>query len=113
MCIRDSEKSAYLLDLRNSGKNICAPYAEKFPEAKFIAGKKPWGVCQDFDVKVDLFIPCAMQNDVHMEDAKNIVESGCKFYCEGDVYKRQQLCRFRCIPTLSHQKDFFRKICES
>ena len=38
---------------------------------------------QDFGANVDLFIPCAMQNDVHMEDAKNIVESGCKFYCEG------------------------------
>ena len=81
--ISTDEKIAFLLDLRSSGKNICAPYAEKFPEATFVAGKKPWGVCQDFDVKVDLFIPCAMQNDVHMEDAKNIVESGCKFYCEG------------------------------
>ncbi len=81
--ISTDEKIAYLLELRASGKNICAPYAEKFPEAKFVAGKKPWGVCKDFDVKVDLFIPSAMQNDVHMEDAKNIVESGCKFYCEG------------------------------
>ena len=81
--ISTDEKIAFLLDLRSSGKNICAPYAEKFPEATFVAGKKPWGVCKDFDVKVDLFIPCAMQNDVHMEDAKNIVESGCKFYCEG------------------------------
>ena len=81
--ISTDENIAFLLDLRSSGKNICAPYAEKFPEATFVAGKKPWGVCKDFDVKVDLFIPCAMQNDVHMEDAKNIVESGCKFYCEG------------------------------
>ena len=81
--ISTDEKIAFLLDLRSSGKNICAPYAEKFPEATFVAGKKPWGVCKDFDVKVDLFIPYAMQNDVHMEDAKNIVESGCKFYCEG------------------------------
>ena len=30
-----------------------------------------------------MFIPCAMQNDVHMADAENIVASGCKFYCEG------------------------------
>ena len=81
--ISTDEKIAYLLELRGSGKNICAPYAEKFPEATFVAGKKPWGVCQDFDTKVDLFIPSAMQNDVHMEHAKQIVESGCKFYCEG------------------------------
>ncbi|MDD6764380.1 MAG: NADP-specific glutamate dehydrogenase, partial [Firmicutes bacterium] len=81
--ISTDEKIAYLLELRGSGKNICAPYAEKFPEATFVAGKKPWGVCQDFDTKVDLFIPSAMQNDVHMEHAKQIVEGGCKFYCEG------------------------------
>ncbi|MBQ6496944.1 MAG: NADP-specific glutamate dehydrogenase, partial [Firmicutes bacterium] len=77
------EKVAYLLELRSSGKNICAPYAEKFPGAKFYAGKKPWGVQQDEGIKVDMFIPCAMQNDVHMEHAKQIVEGGCKFYCEG------------------------------
>ena len=81
--ISTPEKVAYLLELRNSGKNICAPYAEKFPGAQFFAGKKPWGVFQDTGCKVDLFIPCAMQNDVHMEHAKQIVEGGCKFYCEG------------------------------
>ena len=81
--INTDEKVDFLLELRASGKNICSPYAEKFPNAKFTAGKKPWGVHQDFGANVDLFIPCAMQNDVHMEDAKNIVESGCKFYCEG------------------------------
>ncbi len=71
------EKIDYMLDLRSSGKNICAPYADKFPGAKFIAGKKPW------EVKADLYIPCAMQNDIHIEDAKAIVASGAKFICEG------------------------------
>ena len=81
--VTSGEKEDYLLELRASGKNICAPYAEKFPNAKFYAGKKPWGVQQDEGIKVDMFIPCAMQNDVHMEHAKQIVEGGCKFYCEG------------------------------
>lgn len=71
------EKIEYMLDLRSSGKNICAPYAEKFPNAKFFPGEKPWGV------KADLYIPCAMQNDIHLEHAKMIVESGAKFLCEG------------------------------
>jgi glutamate dehydrogenase (NADP+) len=71
------EKVAFMLKLRNSGKNVCAPYAEKFRGSKFIAGEKPWGV------KADLYIPCAMQNDVKIEHAKQIVASGCKFYCEG------------------------------
>ena len=39
--VNTDEKVAFLLDLRSSGKNICAPYAEKFPNAKFYAGKKP------------------------------------------------------------------------
>ena len=71
------EKVEYLVELRNSGKNICQPYADKFAGSKFIAGKKPW------EVKADLYIPCAMQNDIHLEDAKNIVASGAKFVCEG------------------------------
>ena len=66
-----------MIDLRNSGKNICQPYADKFPGSKFIPGKKPW------EVKADLYIPCAMQNDIRLEDAKNILASGAKFLCEG------------------------------
>ncbi len=71
------EKVDFLLDLRSSGKNICAPYAEKFAGSKFIAGKKPW------EVKADLYIPCATQNEILIDDAKAIVASGCKFVCEG------------------------------
>ena len=71
------EKEDYLLELRASGKNICAPYADKFPGATFYAGKKPW------EVKADLYIPCATQNEIHIEDAKTMVANGCKFLCEG------------------------------
>ena len=38
------EKVDFMLELRSSGKNICAPYADKFPGSKFVAGKKPWEV---------------------------------------------------------------------
>ena len=71
------EKVEYMLELRASGKDICSPYAKKYPEAKFFPGEKPWGV------KADIYIPCATQNDVHLEHAKQIVASGCKYYCEG------------------------------
>jgi len=81
--ISTDEKVAYLLELRGSGKNICSPYAEKFPNAKFFAGKKPWNVSKDTDCKPFMYIPCALQNEIHLEDAKTIVESGCKFVCEG------------------------------
>ncbi len=75
--ITTDEKVAYLLQLRSSGKNICAPYAEKFPSATFYPGEKPWGV------KADLYIPCATQNEIHIEDAEKMVANGCKFLCEG------------------------------
>ncbi len=71
------EKVDYMLDLRNSGKNICAPYADKFPGATFHAGEKPWGV------KADLYIPCATQNEIRIDDAKAMVANGCKYLCEG------------------------------
>ena len=71
------EKIDYLLELRSSGKNICAPYAEKYPNAKFFPGEKPWGV------KADLYIPCATQNEIHTADAEKMVANGCKFLCEG------------------------------
>lgn len=71
------EKVDYMLDLRNSGKNICAPYADKFPGATFYAGKKPW------EVKADLYIPCATQNEIRIDDAKAMVANGCKYLCEG------------------------------
>ena len=71
------EKEDYLLELRASGKNICAPYAEKFPNAKFYPGEKPWGV------KADLYIPCATQNEIGVKEAEAMIANGCKFLCEG------------------------------
>ena len=71
------EKEDFMLELRASGKNICSPYAEKFPNAKFFPGEKPWGV------KADLYIPCATQNEITMKEAEMMVKNGCKFLCEG------------------------------
>jgi glutamate dehydrogenase (NADP+) len=69
------EKIDYLVELRNSGKDVVAPYAEKFG-AKFFPGERPWGV------KADLIIPCATQNEIHLEHAQQIVANGVKFVCE-------------------------------
>jgi len=71
------EKEDYLLELRGSCQDICKPYADKFSSAKFIKGKKPW------EVKADLYIPCATQNEILLEDAENLVANGCRFLCEG------------------------------
>jgi len=71
------EKIDYMLTLRSSGQDIVEPYAEKFSSAKFYPDAKPWSV------KADLLIPCATQNEIHLEDAKKIVANGIKFVCEG------------------------------
>ena len=64
------DKIDYMLELRSSGEDIVAPYAEKYPNAKFFAGKKPW------EVKVDIAMPCAIQNELGKEDAENLVKNG-------------------------------------
>ena len=67
--INTPEKFQAMLDLRASGNDVCAPYVEKFPNAKFYAGKKPW------EQKVDICMPCATQNEVALEDAKKMKEN--------------------------------------
>ena len=69
------EKVAYLLTMRNSGRNKVKDYADKFG-VEFFAGEKPWGR------KVDVIMPSAMQNDVNMDSAKKIVANGIKYYIE-------------------------------
>ena len=69
------EKINYLLEMRSSGRNRVQDYADKFG-VKFVAGEKPYGE------KVDIVMPSAMQNDVHMEQAKQIAANGTKYYIE-------------------------------
>lgn len=57
------EKIDYMLELRASGNDICQPYADEFPGSKFVPGRKPW------EVKCDIALPCATQNEVSGEDA--------------------------------------------
>lgn len=61
------EKIEYMLELRNSGNDVCEPYAEKYPCAQFFKGRKPW------EQKADIYLPCATQNEVNGEDADKIL----------------------------------------
>ena len=72
----DEEKIAYMLELRASNNDVVAPYAEKFPGSKFIAGHKPW------EVAVDIAMPCATQNELGGEDAKQLLANGVKIVAE-------------------------------
>jgi len=70
-----TEKAAYMLEMRASGRDKVQDYADKFG-AEFHKGEKPWGV------KADVIMPCATQNEVQLEDAKKIVANGVKYYIE-------------------------------
>ena len=72
-----SEKIAYMLELRASNNDVVAPYAEKFPESKFYPGKKAWAV------KVDIALPCAFQNELNGDDARELIKNG--VICVGEL----------------------------
>ena len=73
--VTTEEKISYLVEMRNSGRNKVQDYADRFG-VEFHAGEKPWGI------KVDICMPSAMQNDVHMPHAEKIVAAGVKYYIE-------------------------------
>ncbi|HOO23802.1 MAG TPA: NADP-specific glutamate dehydrogenase, partial [Paludibacteraceae bacterium] len=70
------EKIDYMLELRASCNDVVEPYAKKFG-AKFISGRKPW------EVKVDIALPCATQNELNGNDAKQLIAN--KTLCVGEV----------------------------
>ncbi len=81
------EKIDYMLKLRASANDKVQDYADKF-KVEFYPGKRPWGV------KVDVAMPCATQNELFPEDAKELIKNGCKCVCEAanmpttlDAYK--------------------------
>ena len=73
--ISTPEKISYMLEMRSSGRNRVQDYADKFG-VEFFPGQKPWGR------KFDICMPCAYQNEIHMQEAENIVNNGTKYYIE-------------------------------
>ena len=70
------EKIDYMLKLRSSNKDAVEDYAKEY-KVKFILGKRPW------EVKCDVALPCATQNELDENDAKELVKNGCICVCEG------------------------------
>lgn len=71
------EKIDYLLELRASNQDIVKPYTYEFPNAQFFEGKRPW------EVKCDVALPCAIQNELNAQDAQNLVKNGVMCVSEG------------------------------
>ena len=73
--VTTKEKFDYMLEMRASGRDRAQDYAEKFG-CEFFAGKKPW------EVKVDICMPSATQNEINAEEAQKIINNGTKYYIE-------------------------------
>ena len=70
------EKIDYMLKLRSSNKDAVEDYAKEF-KVKFVPGKRPW------EVKCDVALPCATQNELNADNAKELIKNGCMCVCEG------------------------------
>ena len=72
-----AEKLAFVMELKNVKRGRISEYAAKYPSAKFVAGKRPW------EVKCDVALPCATQNELNEEEAKALVANGVMCVAEG------------------------------
>ncbi len=73
----DAEKLAYVMDLKNNQRGRISAYADKYASATFHAGKTPW------EIKCDIALPCATQNELSGDNAKTLVKNGCICVAEG------------------------------
>ena len=73
----DEEKMAYVFELKNIRRGRIKEYAEKYPQAQYFPGERPWGV------PCDIALPCATQNEIEAADAEKLVKNGCWCVAEG------------------------------
>jgi glutamate dehydrogenase (NADP+) len=73
----DKAKLAYVMDLKNVKRGRISEYVKKYPKAKYFKGKTPW------EVKCDIAMPCATQNEVNKKDAEVLLKNGCFCVSEG------------------------------
>ena len=73
----NADKLAYVMDLKNVKRGRISEYVNKYPNAVFFKGEKPWSV------SCDVALPCATQNELNGEHAKQLVENGCICVAEG------------------------------
>jgi glutamate dehydrogenase (NADP+) len=73
----NAEKLAFVMELKNVQRGRIEEYVAKYPSAKFVAGKRPW------EVKVDIALPCATQNELNGDEAKVLISNGVTCVAEG------------------------------
>ena len=70
------DKLQYVMDLKNNKRGRIKEYADKY-NAQYFEGKRPW------DIKCDVAIPSATQNEINLDDAQSLIDNGCKCVVEG------------------------------
>lgn len=73
----NEDKLAYIMEIKNVKYGRISEYLDRYPEAKFVEGGKPW------EVKCDVALPCATQNELDGDAAKQLLENGCHCVAEG------------------------------
>jgi glutamate dehydrogenase (NADP+) len=73
----DAAKLAHIMEIKNELRGRISDYITKYPNAEYVAGKRPW------EVKCDVALPCATQNELNEEEAKMLVANGCICVGEG------------------------------
>ncbi len=73
----DSKKLAFVMDLKNNKRGRISEYAKKYKSATFHKGKTPW------EVKCDIALPCATQNELDGKGAKKLIKNKCICVAEG------------------------------
>tara|TARA_B100000614_G_scaffold254079_1_gene268853 strand:+ start:682 stop:2022 length:1341 start_codon:yes stop_codon:yes gene_type:complete len=73
----NTDKLAFIMDLKNVKRGRIIEYIDEFPNAKFFKGKNPW------DVPCQIALPCATQNELGEFDAQNLIKNGCICVGEG------------------------------
>jgi len=74
--VNTEEKWNYMLEMRASGKDIVKDYADKFG-VTFYENARPWDI-----EPMDIAIPSAFQNELNLENAKNLIKNGCRIVAE-------------------------------
>ena len=91
------EKIDFMLELRASGEDIVAPYADEFSSATFFPDKRPW------EQKVDIALPCATQNELDENDAKILIANNTT--CVAEISNMG--CTAEAVDLFIHNKVLF------
>ena len=87
-------KLAWIMDLKNNRRGRIKEYADEFDGVSFHENEKPWSI------KVDVALPCATQNELNEEHAKQLVDNGCIAVAKGPI------CLYTEAIALFNQESF-------